>query len=131
VTPITSDWSPDGTRIAFVGAGAEGEVEEVFVVSSSGDGAPSRVTFGAGAQRARWVSNEALLVSGLWGSDHFELREVLATGGPAGAALVGIDFGSTRDGGQFDISRDREWVAYSYGDNVGDIWVLEGRAGHF
>jgi Tol biopolymer transport system component len=126
-------WSPDGTRIAFVGA--RGRASEVYIVSvpaTAGESAQSAraVTAGAEAFRVRWDPTSGdLLMSGTWRTS----RSVMTRIAPDGSAmrpvqpevLFGQDGATTT--GFFDVSRDGRWLVWTREAKRGDVWLLDAK----
>jgi Tol biopolymer transport system component/serine/threonine protein kinase len=123
-------WSPDGATIAFLRP--TGEAEDVWFVPASGARPARRVTEGAGALFIRWDrSSGALLVAGTWGGGRVALRAVDPTTREVRPAEPHVDFGDGTTYGDFDVSTDGRFIAYSRRQRSGDVWLLTLRRGAF
>jgi eukaryotic-like serine/threonine-protein kinase len=123
-------WSPDGKRIAF--RGVSGDESEIWVVPLDGKTAPRQVTQGAQALRTRWEPSEnALLVSGLWGQGQYSLRRVPLVRNGAKEITLNVLLNSGSFNGMFDLSRDGQLLVYCNETLRGSIWVLEAEKGAF
>lgn len=143
-TPLTTGrstegfprWSPDGTRIAYLRA-TDGDSEgwELWVSEASPGavpGPPVQVTRGCDARHAAWTKRgDALLVSGTWGGNAVQLREVKVADGTVGPPVAGISIGGPDSLGDFAISPDGTMVSFVEEHVNGDIWVLESVHGVF
>jgi Tol biopolymer transport system component len=120
-------WSPDGRRIAFHRA-SKG-VSDVFIVPAEG-GVPRRLTHDASPGDVEWEApGDALLVIGSWGTDRMEIRRVLAEGGAPEPLDPPVITGDDSSMGDFCLSRDARYIAYTEERPRGNIWVLETEEG--
>jgi Tol biopolymer transport system component/serine/threonine protein kinase len=123
---LAPEWSPDDQLIAYVDDPTTSEAE-VWVTRADGLGNPRRVTTGAGAFRIRWVRQNQMVVSGMWGTSTLSLRFVdPATGAPtpfAPPVILGDDPASC----DFDIDLDLGLAAFARKTGRGNIWTLSRR----
>jgi len=119
-----SAWSPAGDHLAYL---ADGDVWIVPAPECPAVGTPirhgTRLTIGADARDLAWVDDgAALLVSGTWGGERIELRQV-PVDNPTAVSETILVIGDPRGEGTFGVSRDGRFVSTIATDTRGDIWV--------
>jgi serine/threonine-protein kinase len=122
-------WSPTGARLYYLEEDAAADGADVWSISTSGEGAPVRLTTGSvGASARLFAEPGSLFLSGTWGERRMTLRRVFtaATAGPP--AKLDVDFGSAEIG-KFDVSRDGRRLVLMREDTRGDVWLLDTRDG--
>jgi Tol biopolymer transport system component len=127
---ISPAWSPDGSTIAVVTLGPM-KRNDVALVSSEG-GRPRLVTSDADAVRARWNPRTgALLVSGRWDREAYELRSFRVDDSRAPEGVQPVLLGKERETALFDVSFDGRFVVFPRGLRSGHVWVMESRSTSF
>jgi dipeptidyl aminopeptidase/acylaminoacyl peptidase len=135
VRPLTPDdlevqafaLSPDGKEVAVVGAdGGSG----LSVMAVGGEGPRRRLLSGATVERIRWDrSSGDLFVAAWWGTGE---RAVVRVSSVTGAQLGRVvSLGGESVVPVFDVSADGRLIAFSRGEERGDVWVLEAQRGKF
>jgi Tol biopolymer transport system component len=129
VSAISPIFSPDGTRIAFVGL--TDSDSDVWIVPVEG-GEARRITSGAGAGRVRWnVRTNMILMSADQGGSRASLFQVSPEGGPIVSFVPEILFGFSTPEHNFDISPDGWLLCHARQELWGNLWILEGEIGSF
>lgn len=118
-------WSRDGRRVAYV---VDSDREsDVWTVDAGGEGAPVRVTRGAGARSVRWDHRTGgLVVSGDWGQGRLGVRRVSPDDGSA--TPLGIELGEPANGA-IELSFDGRRFATVVVERRGDVWLLDAPPG--
>ena len=123
-------WSPDGRKIAFVRATQA--AGEIWTVPSAG-GLPSgpiakAIVFG----RLRFEKRTGWLwFSSVVGEGATQLRKVPADGGVPVAALKADLFAEASPPGDFDLSPDSRFLAFTRQETRGNVWLLENKRGTY
>ena len=123
----------DGSLIAFVRDGDEPESSDVWVMPADGRSEARKATTGAQAQRVRWAGDKAdtLYVTGRWGSQQLEMRQVALVDGAAAPVQPPLLFGPTVELPDFSASRDGRLLAHARNRRQGNIWVARAPRGRF
>jgi eukaryotic-like serine/threonine-protein kinase len=119
--------SPDGREIAVADAG---NGSELVLMAVGGEGPRHRLLPGTVVDRMRWdVSSGDLFVAAWWGAGE---RAVVRVSSVTGARLERVvSLGGESVVPVFDISADGRLIAFSRGEERGDVWVLEAQRGKF
>jgi dipeptidyl aminopeptidase/acylaminoacyl peptidase len=116
-------WSPDGSLVAF--RRVRRDASEVWVVPSAGGG-PARRVLAEGARYVRWApTGDSLLVSVTPDSPGLALLRVSAATGRAEPVKLPVSLDDADPIGNFDVSRDQRYLAFTEEQLRGDIWLLE------
>jgi eukaryotic-like serine/threonine-protein kinase len=125
---VTADWSPDGSRIAYVGSSAYANSGPIMVISATG-GEP-RTVFepGPGAPAAASVAwgmdGRTLFYKGHDAEGRTSFWTVPAAGGAAPRRIVHFP-DSDRQSSRKDFAVDRQRLYFTIEDRQSDVFVAE------